>query len=827
MSYQHPFDTKIPRGFQLVRFFIFALISTIVNRISWKIVPLRWYYKRAPYAFYISQQLKFIAGRNITETVEQILISCNRAALTADKARSLGYRPEAGALYITQAWLYLSAFRSIFTLPDQENEFSKSEILVVLIDSFSYLAKIEELPANENLYWQDRLAEVTARLFEHLAPFPHSFPSSFHLAAAIPKVAVIVSHFIQYRKDAQVNPLPFGQFYMGGPLRIHALLAHLEVLGERSANAQERLRQQLHMEVPERDDYIYALIVALSSARKIKNMDLHQQWFQKLQKLIDNSRLQHRSAEGRIFEMQVLYNDFRIATEIWANDQLHHPEDLLAIAELIKARVTLDEINGCFIPPEKLGKVKLFEQEKSGELQETLASFTELSGDEQQQIRILSAAVSGYGMETSNPRLAAFSSHNKMMYDYYTEQKVKLLKNEQKFVQVRGRLSGTVQPYMPEDIRKNLREDELLIEYYIPRDPFSPNRECRIIIVDKKGVHATGIYIDPIRNQMQHFVAGEAIDRGPFSDYVASLRAAIEIRNDSYADELLKLLFRFLIQPVIQLGYLPEHYSKWIIVSHGPLHLLPFHALKDNEHRFLIERVAITTVPSASVWLHLNDTKRAAIKQMLCVGNPELKHHFGYNSLPDAEDEASRVASLFSAKIRSESLLGSIATETKVKEVLSSIQLVHFATHGELDYEDPRNEQKILLSKDENEDGALTSQEIRALDLRHIRLVTLNICNGAVCRYSPSDEPLGLLSAFLKSGVENIIGGLWELPDASSKVFILDFYRNLIKSGDPSRARQFAAKRAIDKNRNLLFWAGFELIGSGRPLFESENIQDR
>ena len=143
-----------------------------------------------------------------------------------------------------------------------------------------------------------------------------------------------------------------------------------------------------------------------------------------------------------------------------------------------------------------------------------------------------------------------------------------------------------------------------------------------------------------------------------------------------------------------------------------------------------------------------------------------------------------------------------LTTETKVKQSIQKIQLAHFATHGEFDYSDSRNGQKILLTQDE-EDGALNAQEIGVLDFSNIRLVVLIICNGAVCRYSPSDEPLGILSAFFKSGVENILAVLlWELPDAASKIFILDFYRELLSTNNRQSAWLRSSQHEIWYNPN-------------------------
>lgn len=141
--------------------------------------------------------------------------------------------------------------------------------------------------------------------------------------------------------------------------------------------------------------------------------------------------------------------------------------------------------------------------------------------------------------------------------------------------------------------------------------------------------------------------------------------------------------------------------------------------------------------------------------------------------------------------------------------------MLHFATHGVLDWRNPKDGHRMLFSHDEANDGLLSAAEIREMDLRQVRLVILNICNGATCRYGGGDEPLGLLSAFLSAGVENVLGGIWDLPDAYSKMFILQFYEG-IKQGDPSAAFQYAAVKAIKRGKKLYAWSGQQLIGPGR-----------
>src|SRR3954452_17754522 len=100
-----------------------------------------------------------------------------------------------------------------------------------------------------------------------------------------------------------------------------------------------------------------------------------------------------------------------------------------------------------------------------------------------------------------------------------------------------------------------------------------------------------------------------------------------------------------------------------------------------------------------------------------------------------------------------------------VTKELGRAAIIHFATHGEFDLRDPLNGHGIWLTPASEDSGLLDALTVRQMNLSQARLVVLNICDGAVCRYRPGDEPLGLFAALIMAGAENLLGGLWELPD--------------------------------------------------------------
>ena len=103
------------------------------------------------------------------------------------------------------------------------------------------------------------------------------------------------------------------------------------------------------------------------------------------------------------------------------------------------------------------------------------------------------------------------------------------------------------------------------------------------------------------------------------------------------------------------------------------------------------------------------------------------------------------------------------------------------------------------------------------MDLRSTRLFVLSICDGGLYRVGPGDEPYGLIPALLTAGVENVLGTLWPLNDKVIRDFIPQFYKPLLEFG-PAEALRQASNQFIQDRKLLRAWAGWVLVGPGRPL---------
>lgn len=306
------------------------------------------------------------------------------------------------------------------------------------------------------------------------------------------------------------------------------------------------------------------------------------------------------------------------------------------------------------------------------------------------------------------------------------------------------------------------------------------------------------------------------------------LRAKVELLRD-LIDEISSdawqkpaaSLSNLLITPVEKKGLLTG-ITELIVVPHDVLNYLPFavlHANRDNRQTFLTERFVIAVAPSAAWLLRPARMQNADSPRVvsLAPGNSRLKF---------AIPEAKRVAALFAPK--SEMLLGSRATETKLKATADQYQIIHLATHGFFNHTNPLFS-GIQLEPDDQNDGRLEVHEIMGLHL-NARLVTLSACDTALgsgdfSEIPAGDEFVGLSRAFLEAGSDAVLASLWKVNDRSTLTMMSQLYQALkTHNGPQALARSQRAMIANPLYRHPFYWAPFVFIGGelNRPDITAE-----
>ena len=381
--------------------------------------------------------------------------------------------------------------------------------------------------------------------------------------------------------------------------------------------------------------------------------------------------------------------------------------------------------------------------------------------------------------------------------------------------------AGCAEPAALDEIQSALQPDEAIIEYWIPFHSTHPALALWAMGITADRVVTAQVPLDAIVPS-SGFIGSmiidgrQPVDASPLGDAIVDLRTRIRRGEDAEAHPLLQGLYQLLIAPLAERGLDPASFRRWVVVPHGMLHHVPFGALMPSPDRFLIEEVALTVSPSATVWRALQ-RDRPPTTSFLGLANPDLS---GYSSMPPlaaAESEVEHLATRLAPAVECTVFTGSDASEAALRTNVAGTGIVHLATHGEFPEADAIDFHNLLLSPLKGHDGRVHAEEIRRMDFSAVRLVVLSICNGGLYRFGPGDEPYGLLPALLASGAENVLGTLWPLEDAIGRFFMQDVYASILEES-PAVALQQTCRSFIEDEALLRHWAGFVMVGPGRAI---------
>jgi hypothetical protein len=336
----------------------------------------------------------------------------------------------------------------------------------------------------------------------------------------------------------------------------------------------------------------------------------------------------------------------------------------------------------------------------------------------------------------------------------------------------------------------HLESDTLLVEYFVSRGEvlaFSVTQE-------DVQVHRHLVSLSQLRRLLSllhlnlHRLSPALIARGdPLDSEWANLQG---------------LLVRLYAALILPLSERLAPFEQLIIVPHGPLHYLPFHALYDGRS-YLLERCEISYLPSSSLLRlqHRSKENGQAALSALVVGC-SLN-----GALPHTLSEAQQV----SKRLRGTSLLEEAATRSNLEAQAETARVIHLATHGEFRPDNP------LFSTLYLTDGPLTVTDVFNLEL-NASLVTLSACQSGASAAGGGDELIGFSRAFLYAGAASLLMSLWRVEDQATAHLMDGFYQTLLddeRKATALRQSQLALLRGNEgyRYRHPYFWAPFVLIG--------------
>jgi CHAT domain-containing protein len=358
---------------------------------------------------------------------------------------------------------------------------------------------------------------------------------------------------------------------------------------------------------------------------------------------------------------------------------------------------------------------------------------------------------------------------------------------EKSLLKVLNELSGTSlrstplhsQTHIPlEEVQALLGEDASLLEYFFAGDTIL----AAVLTKDMLEIHPVSTVSKiSLTIRLLRFQLGK-VQSDPSSASPDLLRPTITH---------LEALYNELIEPVR--GHLNKRHL--VIVPHGILHYLPFHALYDGES-FLVDSFALSYAPSSALFALCHLPQEKPGQGMLILGVPDAR-------APFIKDEVEAVHEILP---ESQLFLGEAANHDLFLRKAPSSQLIHIATHGIFRPDNPMFS-GIRLSDDYLHLYELYQMQISA------DLLTLSGCATGLNVIAAGDELLGLMRGLLYAGARSLLLSLWDVNDRCTAQFMTAFYRSLNQSANTAEALTEAAKKVREKYPHPYYWAPFVLVG--------------
>ncbi len=330
--------------------------------------------------------------------------------------------------------------------------------------------------------------------------------------------------------------------------------------------------------------------------------------------------------------------------------------------------------------------------------------------------------------------------------------------------------------------------------------------ESTLLIYYVNATQITGFLLQPEGEPMVRVLH---LALGHLTEQVEAFRRALA--NDLFrdrADALGSALWDQLVAPFAE--SLPAG-GRLILVPHGPLHRLPFEALRDPAGRLLLERWTTSVSPSVTALEVLRRQHRppAADDRLLA-----------FWASPKAGLRAPDLDALSALFARAEVVPPEAASFERYAELGPDARHILFATVGVLTPND-RSETYLEIPASATHESRLSSAEIAARPLA-AELITLVACDAAAAEALFSDEKLDLTRSFLIAGSAAVLGTRWRIPEEASLRFAQDFftaYRTVRPDGRRLRKDEALAevrRQAAARGESPWLWAAWVLVGDAR-----------
>ncbi|HEX9629729.1 MAG TPA: CHAT domain-containing protein, partial [Pyrinomonadaceae bacterium] len=187
-------------------------------------------------------------------------------------------------------------------------------------------------------------------------------------------------------------------------------------------------------------------------------------------------------------------------------------------------------------------------------------------------------------------------------------------------------------------------------------------------------------------------------------------------------------------------------------------------------------------------------------------------------ALPASRDEAEAIMAVAPSGTGMKALGFDANRAAITKPELAQYRIVHFATHGFIDYQHPELSGLVLSLVDQN--GRPQEGFVRLHDIYNLKLsadlVVLSACNTGLGKDVKGEGLIGLTRGFMYAGAGGVAASLWKVDDDATAELMKHFYEGMFKRGLTPAAslREAQLGMWIQKRwHEPYYWAAFVIQG--------------
>ncbi|MEO1052844.1 MAG: CHAT domain-containing tetratricopeptide repeat protein [Bacteroidota bacterium] len=383
---------------------------------------------------------------------------------------------------------------------------------------------------------------------------------------------------------------------------------------------------------------------------------------------------------------------------------------------------------------------------------------------------------------------------------------------------------------------------------------------------DIKGVSEIQMTLEPHTAVIEYFVGDDALyvfvitndhyeiytsdQSSTLTEEIHQFRSMLRSYNSTgadpttYAQQAYGIFDKYLKR---SLNNLDQQITRLIIITDADFGLIPFEALVTDQYGdertfadlpYLIKQYKISYANSATLLLSSIRQERkinADLEGVLALA-PSFKASDAYLALTRdtvrsaviplnwTEQEISSISNYFDTN----SLVREKADETTFRQLVDQYNIIHLATHGLINDEEPMLS-KLLFSVNEEDsvnDGYMHTQELFGMEIP-AEMVVLSACNTGYGKVIEGEGILSLARGFFYSGSKSVVMSLWPVNDKSTAAIMDGFYKYLAAGHTKDEALRLAKldylSIADETKSHPYFWAQFVANGDTRPVVSNHS----